>query len=86
MSNSRRYEDLWKRIAASDKPLEVVCASSFARRLIQAVRKEKSIANVTRKNLDMPRYGKLLSVIEPSKTNPREVSVTFTLEFNGDKL
>lgn len=82
----RSYQGLWLAIAgaSADKPIKVECHRRFARRLIQAVRKEKSMANNTRKQLDMPRYGKMTSVIvSVDKVN---VSIEFSLSYNGDQL
>lgn len=82
----REYQSLWLSIASADADtqVKVKCAATFARRLIQAVRKEKSLANNTRKTLDMPRYGKLFSQI--TKVDNHKVLVCFSLSYNGDQL
>lgn len=82
----REYQALWLEIARADAGavVKVRCSASYSRRLIQAVRKEKSISNSTRKNFDMPRYGKLLSTID--KVDNRVVIISFQLTYNGDQL
>jgi hypothetical protein len=64
----------------------VKCHSTFSRRLIQAVRKEKTAANTTRKHLDMPRYGRLQHRIDPVGNSKGQVRISFWLSFNGDML
>ena len=84
-SNSEReYEGLWKKIAANSDGLSILLHPAYAPRVIQAVKKEKSRANVLRKNLDMPRYGKL--EIDQSKQPDGRLKVTFRLKYNGDML
>ena len=82
----REYQGLWLRIAAADSAASVVvlCPASFSKRLIQAVRKEKAAANAIRKNFDMPLYGKMFSDIRA--VDKRQVSISFYLSYNGDKL
>jgi hypothetical protein len=84
----RQYQGLWLEIAKADldKPVSIRCHGSFVRCLIQAVRKEKSIANVMRKNLDMPRYGELVCTVVEDKQDKKFRKITFTLAYNGDHL
>lgn len=84
----RQYQGLWLEIAKAeaDKPVSVKCHASFSRTIIQAVRKEKTAANMLRKNLNLPAYGKLHHVIEPLLDNRSRVKITFNLEYNGDML
>lgn len=84
MTKLRQYEGLWQQIAKRAEPVAVTCAASYAPRLIQAVRKEKSIANIHRRNFDMPRYGKL--EVTREELADRKVRLVFTLKYNGDML
>ena len=82
----RQYQELWLRIAKAeaDAPASVRCSSSFVPTVLQAVKKEKTIANMARKNLDMPRYGKLTYTLE--KVEGNFTKITFHLAYNGDFL
>lgn len=80
----RRYESTWKNISESSKPVRIICASSFAPRLIQALRKEKSRYNKVRERLDLPGYG--IMDVDIKKLDIKRVEITFTLRFNGDML
>jgi len=71
--------------AEADTPVSVRCSSAFVPTLLQAVKKEKTIANVARKNLDMPRYGKLSYVLAP-EPGGKFTKITFSLTYNGDHL
>jgi hypothetical protein len=85
----REYQGLWLEIARKadpDKHVSITCHASFSRRLIQAVRKEKTAANILRKNLGMPRYGRLMHTIEPLLDSKGKVRISFHLEYNGDML
>jgi hypothetical protein len=84
----REYQDLWLRIAAADSgtPVIVRCSKNYSKTLIQAVRKEKCIANNNRKNFDMPRYGTMHSEIKPVEDSKHHVQIFFTLTYNGDQL
>ena len=82
----REYQGLWLQIAKSSKVISVRCHKDFARRLKQAVRKEKALANSTRKNLDMPRYGELQSPHVTCKRDANYVIISFSLLYNGDQL
>lgn len=80
------YQELWLRIAKADERVVISCSSGYARTLIQAVRKEKSIANKLREHIGMPRYGKLLVTQTAGKPGSNKVEIEFRLAFNGDKL
>jgi hypothetical protein len=82
----RQYQALWLQIAKADAatPISVRCSSSFVPTVLQAVKKEKTIANMARKNLDLPRYGKLSYTLEPAGGN--FTKITFHLAYNGDFL
>lgn len=84
----RQYQDLWQKIASASagEGTPVVCHKSFVRTLIQAVRKEKTAANMLRKQLELSHYGRLHQKIEPIVGTKDKVRVTFTLTFNGDHL
>lgn len=83
----RQYEELWLKIASgdhADKGVPIKCHPRAAKRIIQAVRKEKAIANKTRKDLQLPRYGEMNSVIE--YTDDGRARILFSLQYNGDLL
>lgn len=77
----RMYQKLWLMIAknTSDVPVKVSAPIGNHKRIIQAVRKEKTIANVQRKNVDAVSFGDLI-VTE----NGRDIF--FSLDWNGDML
>ena len=78
----RKYEKVWQVIAKAAKPVCIRVPVGFQRTFKQAIMKEKSIANVRRKQLDMPAYGKMR--IEVDKDNPE--LLRFSLMYNGDLL
>jgi len=84
-SSHRQYEGIWKRIAtrSDTTPVKLTCHPNNVQRIIIAVRKEKAIANNIRKNLAMPRYGKLNSSVELANG---KATISFVLQFNGDML
>ncbi len=82
----REYQGLWLKIAETTEVVVVRCHASFSRRLIQAVRKEKTAANTMRKNLDMPSYGRLQHKIEPILDSKGKVKISFWMTYNGDML
>lgn len=84
MSQLRQYEALWNLIAKAEGRQSILCQPSMVQTIIQAVRKEKSRHNITRKQLDMPRYGKLYN--EQEKLPDGRVRISFWLAYNGDKL
>ena len=75
------YQNLWEMIAknTSDKPVKVRCPVGNQPRLIQAVKKEKSAANVLRKNVDAVSYGELIIQRDGEY-------VYFSLKYNGDMI
>jgi len=77
----RMYESIWEHIAknTSDKPVKVRCPVGNQNRLIQAVKKEKSAANVLRKNVDAVSYGEL-------EIRRDGEFVYFSLKYNGDMI
>lgn len=81
VNKTRMYQSLWLMIAqsTSDKPVKVRCPVANQTRLIQAVRKEKSAANMLRKNVDAVSYGKLVTVQDGDW-------VYFSLKYNGDMI
>ena len=85
-SDLREYQKLWMTIAESNEPVSVVVHMNHVRTLIQAVRKEKCLANNTRKGLDMPRYGRLSSTIGTVDGKKDHRRIRFSLTYNGDKL
>ena len=78
----RKYEKVWQAIAAAAKPVRIRVPVGFQKTFRQAIMKEKSKANVRRKELDMPAYGKMQ--IEVDKKN-KEILI-FSLAYNGDLL
>jgi hypothetical protein len=77
----RMYQNLWEMIAknTSDKPVKVRCPVGNQPRLIQAVKKEKSAANVLRKSVDAVSYGELIIHCDGEW-------VYFSLKYNGDMI
>lgn len=77
----RMYQKLWLLIAqnTSDKPVEITCPVGNHKRVIQAVRKEKSIANKLRKNVEAVSYGELIVTTNGNK-------IFFSLDWNGDMI
>lgn len=82
----RYYEGLWLQIRDADKPVPIICSKKEAKTIIQGVRKEKCIANVRRKQLELVAYGQLDSPITPVPERPGKVRILFSLSYNGDKL
>ena len=77
----RMYQNLWEHIAknTSDMPVKVRCPVRNQPRLIQAVKKEKSAANILRKNVDAVSYGELVIRCDGEY-------VMFSLKYNGDMI
>ena len=77
----RMYQQLWLLIAAntSDQPVKITCPVRNHKRVIQAVRKEKTIANMLRKNVDAVSYGRLIVTTVGNE-------LRFKLDWNGDML
>jgi hypothetical protein len=78
----RKYEQVWQQIAKAVRPVRIRVPKNFQRTFIQAVRKEKTIANVRRKSLGMPSYGRMATVVD--EKDP--LILIFSLEYNGDLL
>ena len=78
----RKYEQVWQQIAKAVRPVRIRVPKNYQRTFIQAVRKEKTIANMRRKQLDMPRYGRLNTTVD--EKDP--LILVFSLEHNGDLL
>jgi hypothetical protein len=78
----RKYEHIWKHIkeAPPDKWVAVNLASaSMMQTIINMVQVEKSAAQVARRDLDLPQFGKLVILREPEKKR-----VSFKLKNSGD--
>lgn len=81
----RLYEQLWQAIASGRR--DAVSAKTHpnnVRRLIQAVRKEKALANSLRKMCGQPAFGRMTCKVE--QVSRTEARVTFSLAYNGDML
>lgn len=78
----RRYEQVWQQIAKAVRPVRIRVPVRFQKTFIQAVRKEKTIANMRRKSLGMPRYGKMTT----TRDEKDPMILVFTMEYNGDLL
>jgi hypothetical protein len=80
----RKYEVIWEKIKAADPGQWVdvsVVDTSMIQTIINMVQVEKSTANVARKRLDLPAYGKLVIRREPEKKR-----VGFMLKNSGAAL
>lgn len=77
----RQYEPIWNRLKGSTTPVEVRYSASNLDRLIRAVKKEKTAANVQRKALGLPAYGRLEIVVDEARR-----VVKFSISYNGDML
>ena len=80
----RRYEGIWEKLKAADPEQWVIVTVASADRIqtiINMVQVEKSTANVTRKRLDLPAYGRLEIKREPAKKQ-----VSFRLKDSGAAL
>lgn len=77
----RMYESVWDKIArnTSEQPVKVRCPIGNQPRLIQAVKKEKTIANTLRKNVDAVSYGRLIVKRDGEW-------IYFSLHYNGDMI
>lgn len=77
----RMYQRIWNLIAenTSDQPVKITCPVNNHKRLIQAVRKEKTIANMARKNVDAVSYGELVIAVDGT-------TIAFSLKYNGDMI
>jgi hypothetical protein len=83
----RQYQEIWEQIKKLPvgQELRVRCHPSAVKRIIQAVRKEKTAEVGTRKKLEMLRAGPLKNrqVVEDDGAI---VSIYFSLEYDGTKL
>ena len=80
----RRYEVIWQKLKqAQAEQWVTVSASSVSQMqtIINMVQKEKSLAQVSRKRLDLPLFGKL-----EIKREPELKQVSFRLLNSGDLL
>lgn len=78
----RKYELLWTRIRDADPDTWIhvtVKDASMIQTIINMVQREKSNQQVTRRNLDLPQFGKL--VIQRA-----DLRVSFKLKNSGDML
>lgn len=80
----RKYEHIWRQLKerGSDGWIVVTVRSQESiQTIINMVQNEKSAANVSRKRLDLPAYGKLEIRREPDK-----LRVSFRLKDSGAAL
>lgn len=80
----RKYEVIWDKIKKADFDIwvKVDCASAaMIQTIINMVQVEKSAANVARKGLDLPQFGRLVILREPEIKR-----VSFKLKNSGDAL
>lgn len=77
----RMYQPLWELIAknTSDKPVTITCPVRNQDRVVQAVKKEKTIANTLRRDVDAVGFGRLVIKRDGNK-------VSFHLLYNGDMI
>lgn len=54
----RRYEALWKELE-SKRTVSIRCKTAKVPTIVQAVKKEKARANILRKDLELPFYGRM---------------------------
>ncbi len=80
----RKYEVIWQKLKQADAEQWVVVRISSAEQMqsvINMVQKEKTLAQVSRKRLDLPAFGKL-----EIKREPELKRVSFRLINSGDLL
>ena len=80
----RKYEVIWEQLkqAGSEKWIVINLADAgMMQTIINMVQVEKSRANVARKNLDLPQFGRLVI-----KRDPLNKKVSFMLKNSGDAL
>ena len=82
------YSKLWKIIDAAETGAEipVSCQTDAVKRIIQAVRKEKTKNVALRKKLGMLRQGPLKSRVVQDETDSTKSTIYFSLEWDGRKL
>lgn len=80
----RKYEPLWEKLKTANPETGVVVtvkSEYMIQTIINALQNEKSLANVSRKRLDLPAYGKLVIVRDLPN-----LKVTFRLTNSGAAL
>lgn len=80
----RKYEVIWEKLKAADPDQWIVVSVSCEAQIqtiINMVQLEKSRANVARKALDLPAFGKL-----KIKREPKLLKVQFILQNSGAAL
>lgn len=80
----RKYETIWEKLKAADDGQWVVvsvASASMIQTIINMVQLEKSRANVTRRKLDLPSFGRLEILREPEAKR-----VKFRLKNSGANL
>jgi hypothetical protein len=83
---TRKYTELWNKIASSSEPVVVRCNSKMGARLIQAVKKEKWRHNSIRRWQKKTQFGPLITTKKEDPENPQKLIITFSLTYNGDLL
>lgn len=79
---TRRYQTVWQEIAKRTEPTKIKVSVKFQATFIKAIRKEKSLANVLRRNLGMPEYGDLRVTQDALDKSV----LVFEMDYNGDHL
>jgi hypothetical protein len=79
----RRYEGIWEALKKADEGWVTVSVKNadMIQTIINMVQVEKSRAQVARKALDLPRFGKLVI-----KREPEHLRVSFRLNNSGAAL
>lgn len=78
----RKYSTIFDKLKTSEDWVTVkVVHVDAIQTIINGLQKEKSMANVTRKNLDLPRYGKLVIL-----RDVKNLKVSFKLSNSGAAL
>lgn len=85
---ARKYEAIWKAIKATKvgAPVAVRVHESAVHTLIQAVKKEKTNEVAQKKQLGMRHAGKLIVTKEADNKKVGFVIVSFSLEWDGERL
>lgn len=84
----RMYQKIWDAIKASKvgDQTSVRIHRTAEARLIQAVKKEKTIETAQKKKLGMPFAGPLAIEVIADKNSEEHVIINFSLEWDGNKL
>lgn len=80
----RKYEEIWEKLKRTKMDQWVMVhfkSDHQLQTIINMVKKEKCSANITRKRLDLPSFGKLVI-----KRDPEAKRVYFSLSNSGDAL